>query len=324
MRYFGGLDWGGAGHAVCVVDATGTVLLSLEIRHDAAGLAELRRRLAKLAPAGTLPIAIERPTGLIVDALVEAGHPVVPIHPNVVKACRPRYRAAGGKSDPGDAFMLADILRTDGHRLRPLQPCSDEIKALRALVRGRDDLVAERVCLANRLRSLLEGFWPGAAVVFADIDSPIALAFVQRYPTPEAAARLGEKRMKGFLASRSYCGRRSPAELLGRLRAAPTGLAAEAESEAKGEMVRALAAVPERLVGEIARLSARIEHAVADLPDGRIVMSFPRAGRICAAGILAELGDVSERFPTADQLAAEAGASPVTHASGKSRGVVFR
>jgi transposase len=307
-----------------VVDETGAAVLSLEIKHDAAGLAELRKRLARLAPAGTIPIAIERPTGLIVDALAKAGHPVVPIHPNVVKACRPRYRAAGGKSDPGDAFMLADILRTDGHRFRPLEPCSDEIKALRALVRGRDDLVAQRIALANRLRSLLEGFWPAAAAVFADIDSPIALAFVQRYPTPESAARLGEKRMKAFLASNAYCGRRSPAELLVRLRAAPTGFAGEAESEAKGEMARALAAVLERLVGEIAKLSRRIEHAVTELPDGRIVMSFPRAGRICAAQILAELGDKRERFPTADRLAAEAGASPVTHASGKSRGVVFR
>ncbi|HEV7370170.1 IS110 family transposase [Arenibaculum sp.] len=324
MLHFGGLDWGDAGHAVCVVDIAGAVVLKLEVTHDAAGLADLRKRLAKLAPAGDLPIAIERPSGLIVDALVEAGHPVVPLHPNVVKACRPRYRAAGAKSDPGDAFMLADILRTDGHRFRPLTPCSDEIKALRALVRGRDDLVAERVCLANRLRSLLDSFWPGAAAVFADIDSPIALAFVQRYPTPEAAARLGEKRMKVFLASQSYCGRRSPADLLDRLRTAPTGLAGEAEAQARGEMVRALAAVLERLVGEIAKLTARIEHTVADLPDGQVVMSFPRAGRICAAQILAELGDVRERFQTPDQLAAEAGVCPVTHASGKSRGVVFR
>ena len=324
MPYFGGLDWGGAGHAVCVVDEAGAVVLRVEITHDAVGLAELGRSLARLAPAPDIPIAIERPTGLIVDVLVEAGHPVVPIHPNVVKACRPRYRAAGAKSDPGDAFLLADVLRTDGHRFRPIVPCSDEIKALRALVRGRDDLVAERVALANRLRSLLESFWPGAACVFADIASPIALAFVQRYPTPEAAARLGEKRMQAFLAGNSYCGRRTPAELLARLRAAPVGLAAETEAEAKGEMVRALAAVLERLVGEIAKLTSRIEQAVADLPDGQIVMSFPRAGRICAAAILAELGDVRARFPTADQLAAEAGASPVTHASGKSRGVVFR
>jgi transposase len=324
MPYVGGLDWGSVGHAVCVVDQAGTVALSIEVAHDAAGLAELRRKLDCLAPAGEIPIAIERPSGLIVEALREAGHPVVPLHPNVVKACRPRYRAAGGKSDPGDAYMLADILRTDGHRFRPLQPCSDDIKALRALVRGRDDLVAERVALANRLRSLLDSFWPGAAAIFADIDSPIALAFLQRYPTPEAAARLGEKRLKAFLASRSYSGRRPPAELLARLRAAPTGLAGAAEADAKGEMVRALAAILERLVSEIAKLTGRIEHAVAELSDGRIVMSFPRAGRICAAQILAEIGDVRARFPTCDQLAAEAGVCPVTHASGKRRGVVFR
>ena len=324
MPYVGGLDWGSAGHAVCVVDQAGAVALSIEVAHDAAGLAELRRKLDRLAPAGEIPIAIERPSGLIVEALSEAGHPVVPLHPNVVKACRPRYRAAGGKSDPGNAYMLADILRTDGHRFQPLQPCSDDLKALRALVRGRDDLVAERVALANRLRSLLDDFWPGAAAVFADVDSPIALAFLQRYPAPEAATRLGEKRLKAFLASRSYSGRRTPAELLARLRAAPTGCAGEAEADAKGEMVRALAAILDRLVSEIAKLTGRIEHAVAELSDGRIVMSFPRAGRICAAQILAELGDVRARFPTCDQLAAEAGVCPVTHASGKRRGVVFR
>ena len=126
---------------------------------------------------------------MLVDALVEAGHPVVPIHPNVVKACRPRYTATRAKSDPGDAYMLADILRTDGHRFRPLLPLSDEIKALRALVRGRDDLVATRVQLANQLRGLLEGFWPGAVAIFAEIGSPIALAFVARYPTPDSASR---------------------------------------------------------------------------------------------------------------------------------------
>jgi transposase len=200
----------------------------------------------------------------------------------------------------------------------------DEIKALRALVRGRDDLVAERVALANQLRSLLESFWPGAAAIFADIDSPIALAFVQRYPTPDSAARLGDKRLRSFLAQHRYPGRRTPAELLARWRAAATGLAGDAEADAKGELVRALAAVLATLVTRIAELTSRIEHAVADLPDGKIIMSFPRAGRICAAQILAECGDRRERFQTEDQLAAEAGVSPVTHASGKSRGVTFR
>jgi transposase len=324
MPFHGGLDWGSATHAICVVDGAGRVVSRIAVRHDRAGLADMLARLRRIAPPAELPIAIERPSGLIVDALVEAGHPVIPIHPNVVKACRPRYRAAGGKSDPGDAFILADILRTDGHRFRPLMPASDEIKALRALVRGRDDLVAQRVVLANQLRSLLDSFWPGAAAIFADVDSPIALAFLARYPTPDSAGRLGEKRMASFMAQHAYCGRRSAAELLARLRAAPASLAGDAEADAKGEIVRTLVAVLERLVLEIVKLSARIEHAVATLPDGRIVMSFPRAGRICAAQILAELGDVRERFPTEDQLAAEAGVCPVTHASGKSRGVVWR
>lgn len=324
MPFHAGLDWGGARHAVCVIDAAGAVLARFEADHDAAGLAEMLARLRKVAPPAELPVAIERPSGLVIDTLVAAGHPVVPIHPNVVRACRPRYRAAGGKSDPGDAFMLADILRTDGHRFRPLAPLSDAIRALRALVRGRDDLVAQRVALANTLRATLEGFWPGAAAIFADIDSPIALAFIRRYPTPDSASRLGSKRLAGFLASHAYCGRRSPAELLARLRAAPTGLAGETEAEARGELVRALAATLETLVAEIARLSGRIEHDLAELPDGQIVMSFPRTGRLCAAAILAELGDVRERFATANQLAAEAGVAPVTHASGKSRGVIFR
>src|SRR5919199_238216 len=118
-----------------------------------AGSAELIKRLAAFAPPAELPVAIERPSGLLVDTLLAAGHPVVPIHPNVVKASRSRYRAAAGKSDRGDAYLLADLLRTDGHRFRPLAAGSDAIKALRALVRGRDDLVAQRLALANQLRA---------------------------------------------------------------------------------------------------------------------------------------------------------------------------
>ena len=325
MDHVVGLDWGGATHALCVIDkADGTVADRFEVIHDAAGLRDMRRRLARFGAPADLAVAIERPSGLIVDALVVAGHPVVPIHPNVVKASRPRYRAAGGKDDRGDAYLLADLLRTDGHRFRPLSPVSDEIKGLRALVRGRDDLVATRVGLANQLRGLLESFWPGAAAIFADVDSPIALAFLGKYPTPEAAARLGPKRLATFLAQHSYCGRRTPDELLDRLRAAPTGLADAIEADAKGEIVRALIAVLAPLVERIAELTARIRHVVAELPDGPIVMSFPRAGQICAAQILAELGDDRSRYLTADQLAADAGFAPVTKQSGKSRSVTFR
>ena len=318
---FAGLDWASRFHAVCVIDEHGRVRLQFEVEHNAAGLAALVRRLRA---AGVQAIAIERPSGLIVDALVEAGFSVVPIHPNIVKATRPRYRSHGGKSDASDAYLLADLLRTDGHRFQPLRAQSDDIRALRALVRGRDDLVATRVQLANQLRSLLQSFWPGAAEIFADVDSPIALAFVQRYPTPESAVRLGPKRMAAFCAQHAYSGRRSPDELLQRLRQSAQTILGELEIDAKGEMVLALARTLSTLVEQIRLASSRIEHHIAAIDDGRIIMSFPRAGRLCAAQILSEVGSVRERFDSDEHLAAEAGVAPVTYQSGKSKAVTFR
>lgn len=318
--YFAGIDWASRAHAVCVVDVTGQIVLRLDIPHSQEGI---ERLIGQLRSFKDLAIAIERPSGVLVDALMEAGLRVVPIHPNVLKASRPRYQGRG-KSDPGDAYMLADLLRTDGHRFKPLQVQSDELRALRALVRTREDLVTERVALANQLRSLLESFWPGAALIFAEIDSPIALAFIERYPTPQSAARLGEKRLAAFLAQHAYCGRRPVATLLERLREAAPGCSGELEAEAKGELARSLASILERLVAELTRLTARIEHTVANLADGQIVMSFPRSGRVCAAQILSELGSVRERFPSDAQLAAEAGVAPVTFQSGKQRSVTFR
>ncbi len=318
---FAGLDWASQTHAVCVIDERGAVCKQWEVAHDADGLRELLRQLRALH---VLRIAIERPSGLLVDAFVEAGFEVLPIHPNAVKASRPRYRSHGGKSDASDAYLLADLLRTDGHRFKPLAAQSDEIRALRALVRGRDDLVATRVQLANQLRALLESYWAGAAEIFADVDSPIALAFIQRYPTPEVASRLGPKRMAAFCSQHAYCGRRSAEELLQRLRQAPAVGLGELEMDAKGELVCSLARTLSTLVDQIRLLSGRIEHQVGASDDGRILMSFPRAGRICAAQILAELGSVRERFDSDEHLAAEAGVAPVTYASGKHKAVTFR
>jgi transposase len=318
---FAGLDWASRVHAVCVIDQRGSVREQCEVAHDAAGLHDLVRRLRA---RGVRRIAIERPSGLLVDVLMQSGFEVVPIHPNAVKASRPRYRSHGGKSDASDAYLLADLLRTDGHRFSALATQSDTIRALRALVRGRDDLVATRVQLANQLRELLQTYWAGAGEVFADVDSPIALAFILRYPTPESASRLGPKRLAAFCAQHAYCGRRSAQELLARLHQAPSVCTGELEIDAKGELACCLARALQRLVEQIRLLSSRIEHHIADCDDGRILMSFPRAGRICAAQILAELGSVRERFDSDEHLAAEAGVAPVTYESGKHKAVTFR
>jgi transposase len=319
---FVGLDWAVHTHALCIIDTAGSVLERFEVAHDRNGLAELMRRLA--CRGERLRIAIERPSGLIVDALVDAGHEVFPIHPNAVKASRPRYRSHGAKSDASDAYLLADLLRTDGHRWRALAQQSDAIRALRALVRSRDDLVAARVATANQLTSTLQAFWPGAACIFAEVASPIGLAFLRRYPSPRSARRLTEAQLQRFCKAQHYSGRRNASELLGRLRAAPTNRVGEQTEQAMADVVRAHVAVLMPIVNQIADLTRRIEQFMHSLPDGLLMMSFPRAGQVCAAQILAELGDVRERFPNADLLAAEAGAVPVTYQSGKTRSVAFR
>lgn len=324
MPMFVGVDWASAEHAVCVIDADGEIQARFAVAHSAAGLAALRRALHRYGSPEQLAIAIERPSGLLVDTLVAAGFPVVPVHPNALKAARPRYRAAASKSDPFDAYVLADLLRTDGHRFRRLQPQQDPTRALRALVRSRDDLVATRVALTNQLRAVLESSWPGATALFADLASPIALAFLARYPTAQSAAALGPKRLAAFLAQCGYSGRRTPEALLLRLRTAPKAHLGETEAAALGEVVRALVAVLTPLVTEIQRLSAATTHAVATHADGPLVLALPRAGRINAAQILAELGDDRARFPTDERLAAEAGVAPVTQTSGKHRHVGFR
>jgi transposase len=316
-----GLDWASEEHAICIVDGQGAIRESFTVAHDASGLGDLMRRLRRYE---SLRLAIERPDGLLVDTLVDAGIPVVPIHPNKLKAARERYSSSGAKSDPGDAYVLADLLRTDGHRFRDLAPLSASTKALRALVRSRDDLVKAKVALTNQLAAQLAAFWPGAAEIFQRLDSDIALAFLTRYPTPEAAAHLGEARLGAFLRRNAYCGRRPASLLLARLRAAPSGLAGALESEARGECVKALVRALMVLLPQIRELEGAIAVALGEHPDGALVKSFPRAGEVNAAQILAEIGDVRERYQSDDFLAMEAGVVPVTRRSGKVKSVGFR
>lgn len=323
-HHFGGIDWASDKHDVCVLDPAGQICTRFSITHTAEGLAELIRRLDAFGPREQFPLLIECPSGLLVDTLLEAGFPVVPLHPNALKAMRPRYSAAQGKADATDAYIAADVLRTDGHRFHCLRAPSDQTRALRALVRTREDLVCTRVQLTHQLRSLLESFWPGATAIFADLDSAISLAFLDAYPTPTSAARLNEKRLARFLHHHGYSGRRSAAQLLDRLHAAPLGQAGPQESEAKGQLVRTLVGVLRTLRTQIRDLEKRLATQLARHPDAPILQSFPRTGSINAAQILAELGDDRSRYASYERLAAEAGVAPVTSVSNKRRGVFFR
>jgi transposase len=175
----------------------------------------------------------------VIDTLLTGGLTVVVISPNQVKNLRGRYGSAGNKDDRFDAFVLADTLRTDRTRLRPLTPDSPATVTLRHACRARKDLVAHRVGLATQLRDHLRRVFPGAVGLFADIDSQISLTFLHRFDCQERADWLSPKRLAAWLASVGYCGRTDPAVLHARLTAAPRGAVGE-HGDAETHITRAL------------------------------------------------------------------------------------
>jgi transposase len=322
--FFTGIDWAAATHAVCVMDAAGKITAEFTIEHSAAGIAMLIRRLARYGDPADMPIGIERPDGRLIDLLLEAGHPVVPVSPNAIKTWREGEVLSGAKSDAGDAAVIAEYLRLRQHRLRVAVPYSDQTRALRTVVRTRDDLVAMRVASTNQLSALLEAHWPGARVIFADIESPISLAFLSRYPTPASAARVGEKRIAAFCASQGYTGKRPAAVLLARLRSAPAGTTGAALTRALRDTVLALVAVLTAQNAAIKDLDRAAAAHLGEHPDGEIFTSLPRSGQVNAAQMLAEWGDCRQAYDGPDSVAALAGCTPVTSQSGKHRAVHFR
>jgi transposase len=322
--FFTGIDWASETHAVCVIDAGGKIAAEFVIEHSADGITALIRRLARFGEAGDMPVAIERPDGRLVDLLLEAGHPVVPVSPNAIKTWRDGEVLSGAKSDAGDAAVIAGYLRLRAHKLTVTAPYSDETRALRTVVRTRGDLVEMRVAATNQLSALLEAHWPGAVAIFADVESPVSLEFLARYPTPAAAARLGEKRMAAFLVKHGYSGRRSPAELLTRLRHAPAGAAGEALTEALRDAVLAAVGVLTALNASVKNLDRSVAAHLGEHPDGVIFTSLPRSGQVNAAQVLAEWGDARPAYAGPDSVAALAGCTPVTKQSGKHRAVHFR
>ena len=323
-RFFTGIDWAAEVHAVCVLDAAGKIAAQFTVGHSADGIAALLRRLARFGTAGDMPVAIERPDGRLVDLLLEAGHPVVPVKPNAIKTWRDGEVPSGAKSDTADAAFIADYLRARARQLRPAEPYSDQALALRTVVRTRGDTVEMRVAATSQLSALLDAHWPGARAIFADVESPISLAFLTCFPTPAAAVHLGEKRMAAFLAVHGYSGRRTAAQLLARLRAAPAGTSRQALTQALHDAVLAAVAVLQALNAPVKNLDRSVAAHLGEHPDGAIFTSLPRSGQVNAAQVLAEWGDCRPAYEHPDSVAALAGVTPVTRESGKHRAVHFR
>jgi transposase len=321
-KLFAGLDWASKTHMVCVVDDAGAIKIRFEIPNTGKTVPGLVKRLTKL---GVQAVAIERCDGPLVEALLDAELRVVVITPRQVKGLRSRYTGSGTKSDAGDAYLLADVLRTDGHRLSALSRDSEATAALRALSRTRKDLVETRVALVNQLAAQLERVFPGAIGLFARLDSDVAIAFLRRYPTQHAAAKLTQARFAAFLRRIAYCGRKPVEELFAHVHQAPEAGLGAVEAEGRAACVLSLLRAVDAVRREERELEAEIIEHLDTHADAHIFTSLPRAGHgVRAAALLAEIGDVRSRFPDEESLAALAGVAPVTRASGKMHTVGFR
>jgi transposase len=318
---FAGIDWAVADHVACVVDMAGRVLDRFAAAHDKAGIGML---IARLRRSGVTEVAIERGDGVLVEALLAAGLTVVVVSSRGVKNLRARYRSGGGKDDRFDSFVLADTLRTDRARLRPLVPDTPATLALRAAVRARKDLVAHRVAACNQLRAHLAVAFPAAIGLFFDLDSPISLAFLASFASQDAAAGLDEQAIQAWLKTIPDRGKTSPASVLSaRLRAAPDGATGE-EGAAHAVITASLAAAVAMLAAQVKILETTIGSQLAAHPDAHIFTSLPRAGTLRAARLLAEIGDCRSRYPSPQSLAALAGVVPVTRESGTHTSHTFR
>ena len=315
-----GIDWASEVHVACVLDGDGAVAGRFSFTHDAAAIRTMIRRLRA---AGVARVAIERGDGPVVEELLAAGLAVFVVPSRQIKGLRTRYGSAGNKDDRFDAYVLADTLRTDGHRWKPLRPDTEATRALRALCRSRKDLVETRVQVLGQLRANLELAFPGAIGLFTKPASAISLAFLRRFPTAARAAWLSPARLAAWLRSAGYTGGVPATVLHARLMAAAPGLAG-AEGEARGQITLAFASMTAALNEQIRVLDAEIGRLFAAHPDQHIFASLPRSGTIRAATLLAEIGDCRQRFPTDDALAALAGACPSTRQSGKRSQAVFR
>jgi transposase len=320
---FIGWDWATETHDVTVMDESGKRVDRWEFAHTEEGFATTLARLRKHGAPVNLPVMIETTRGLAVDRLLAAGHPVVPVHPNAFHAMRARWGASKAKTDAGDSMKLADYLRTDGHLLPRLEPTERATMDLQAITRQRADHIEAKVAAVNQLAALLDMHWPGGKAVFANLDSDIAMAFLERYPTPAAAAKLTAGRLEAWCKRHGYSGKKPGSVLIERLRSAPN-----AASRLSRAVVEQLVHVQVQLVQgirvTIRTLDKAIAEAVETHPYAPLFATMPRIGKVNLGQIIGEVGPLLERAQTCEQFIAEAGVVPVTRASGKSRTVAFR
>jgi transposase len=327
---FVGNDWAEAHHDIELQDDQGKVLARRRLREGVAGLAQLHALIADqlgedAEPAEVL-VGIETDRGPWVQALIATGYTVYAVNPMQVSRYRERHATSGAKSDPGDAHVLAEIVRIDRVHHRPVSGDSELAEVVKSLARTHQTMIWTRQRQANQLRSLLREFYPAALEAFGEnLAGRDALAVLAIAPTPAAGRALSRSRIAAALrrAGRQRNLDTRAEQILQALRSEQLGLS-DALAAAYGTSVRSLVAVISTLVEQIGVLEAEVNRCFGQHPDAEILTSQPGLGVVLGARVLAEFGDAKDRFADPKARRNYAGTSPITKASGTRRVVLAR
>jgi transposase len=323
---FVGDDWAEDHHDVYLMNDTGERLASRRLPEGLAGIRRLHELIAEHAkdPAQVV-IGIETDRGLWVDALTAADYQVFAVNPLAAARYRDRHHVSGAKSDPSDAKLLADLVRTDRHNHRPIAGDSGAAEAIKVLARAHQNLIWARTRHTNGLRSALREYYPAALEAFEDLADRDALAILGRAPTPADAGRLSLSKIRSALkaAGRQRNLDTRALQIQEMLRteqlAAPAAVTA-----AFGASTRAAVGIIAELNRQISELEAELATHFETHPDADIYRSLPGLGVILGARVLGEFGDDPNRYTDAKSRKNYAGTSPLTIASGKKRAVLAR
>jgi transposase len=321
VRYYLGVDWADQTHAVWVVDERGTKVAARTVPHTAEGLSEWGRELDQWRAQGIeLWAAIERPEGRVVDFLLDHDVVVYPVNPKALDRARDRFRQSGAKSDPFDARVLADFLRTDHAHLRAVQPSSAAAQELKLLAEDYQRQIRQQTRLVNQLTTTLKAYYP-RALEMAELTTALAQEFLEAYPTPEAVAALTERRWQRWARAHRLSEARIR-ELWDALYQPQLPVPAHVV-RAKARLMLTLVAQLKPVIAAVGDYREAIESFFASMPAAQWVRTLPIGKHgIMAPTLWARLGDAPGRWESFRHLQAHAGAVPVTKRSGKQQRVV--
>ena len=328
MRLYAGDDRAEDHHDVEVMNEAGKVLVKKRLPEGAAGMSQLHDLIGRHVPedAGDaeVVIGIETDRGPWVAALIAAGYTVYPANPLLASRYRERHAVSGAKSDGGDARMLADMVRTDSHQLRPAAGDSPEAEGIKVVARTRKTMIWDRTRTVQRLRHQLREYFPAALEAFGDLDAPDVLELLAKAPDPARAAKLTRAQVAAALkrARRHHVPARTDA-ILAALRGEHLGQPA-ALTAAYAATVRSLVAVLVTVNEQVRLLEAQVKEHFRRHPDAEIYQSQPGMAAVLGARVLAEFGDDPYRYESAKARKNYAGTSPITRASGKKKVVAAR